>query len=357
MSASCCSLAFAIPGDIETPTGGYGYDRRLIAELRKLGWEVAHVPLPGSYPFPDEAARAATRERLAQVPAGVPLLVDGLAFAVMAEEAAVLAGRRPLVALVHHPLAHETGLDPAIAAKLRASEGEALGFARAVIVTSPATAQALASEFRVAPEKITVAVPGTDPVPPARGSGGPGVRMLSVGSLLPRKGHLDLVTALASLTALDWSLDIVGGGGLDPPYARMLVRAVEEAGLTERISLRGALKRDALDALYDGADLFVLASHYEGYGMAYMEAVAHGLPVVGTTGGAIAETVGSAAELVAPGDVPALRDVLARLLAEPAARERLAVRAREAASALPCWPDTARRVAGAIAGLAAGARG
>ncbi len=344
-------LAFAIPGDLDLPTGGYGYDRRLIAGLTGLGWEVEHVALPAGYPEPDEAARAATRERLAQIAPGVPLMVDGLAFGVMAEEAAVLSRLRPLVALVHHPLAHETGLPAERGARLRASETAALAHAAAVVVTSPATAAALTAEFAVPPGRITVAVPGTDRAAPARGSGGPGVRLLSVGSLLPRKGHGDLVAALAGLAGLDWSLDIVGDATLDPAHAAQLRAAVAAHGLDHRVRLHGALPRAALAAFYDGADLFVLASHYEGYGMAYAEALAHGLPVVGTTGGAVAQTVGEGGTLVAPGDVAALADALRRLITDPAFQAERAAAARRAGAALPDWDQTAARVAATLGSL------
>lgn len=341
-------LAFAIPGDLDSPTGGYGYDRRLMAELRGLGWTVEHVPLPGGFPSPSAAERAETLAALTTLPHGLPLLIDGLAFGVMDREAPVLAARGPLIALVHHPLAHETGLDPARAAALRASERAALAHAERAVVTSPATATALISEFDVPPGRVVVAVPGTDPAAMARGSGGPGVRLISVGSLIPRKGHLDLIAALERLRALDWLLDLVGDAGLDPGHAAEVASAIRRHGLADRIRLHGPLGRDALDALYDGADAFVLASHYEGYGMAYAEAIARGLPVVGTTGGAIAETVGDAGELVPPGDIGALAAVLAMLIADPAHRAVRAAAARAAAPLLPSWQDSARKVAKAV---------
>lgn len=341
-------LAFAIPGDLDAPTGGYGYDRRLIAELRALGWSVEHVALPGGFPYPTEAERAQALAALTALPAGTPLMIDGLAFGVMDREAPLLAARGPLIALVHHPLAHETGLPAARAAALRASEWTALSHAGRIVVTSPATASSLTRDFEVPPERIVVAVPGTDPAPFARGSGGPGVQLIAVGSLIPRKGHLDLLAALEELRALDWWLDLVGDPGLDPAHTAEIVAAIHRYALSERVALHGPLGHGELDALYDAADIFVLASHYEGYGMAYAEAIARGLPVVGTTGGAIAETVGTAGELVPPGHPHALAAVLAPLISDPAHRARRAETARAAAPRLPNWADTARRIADAI---------
>ncbi|MDF2995933.1 MAG: group 1 glycosyl transferase [Xanthobacteraceae bacterium] len=341
-------LAFAIPGDINAPTGGYGYDRRLIAELRALGWEVEYVPLAGGFPYPSESEREETLAALTALPLGTPLMIDGLAFGVMDREAAQLAARGPLIALVHHPLAHETGIAAERAAALRASEWTALAHATRIVVTSPATASLLVEDFEAAPTRIVVAVPGTDPATFARGSGGPGVQLIAVGSLIPRKGHLDLLSALEELRALDWWLDLVGDPGLDPAHTAEIVAAIHRYALSERVFLHGPLGHAELDALYDGADVFVLASHYEGYGMAYAEAIARGLPVVGTTGGAIPETIGTAGELVPPGHPQALAAVLAALISDPAHRARRAEAARAAAPLLPSWADTARRVTDAI---------
>src|SRR5215470_9773184 len=110
----------------------------------------------------------------------------------------------------------------------------------------------------------------------------------------------------------------------------------------------GALERE-----YERADLFVLASYLEGYGMALAEAVARGIPVVSTTAGAIPETVPPAAGvLVPPGDSRALAKALAPLLDHDDARARLAASARDAAAALPTWRTAAERFAAALEGIA-----
>jgi hypothetical protein len=115
-------VMFAVPGDLATPTGGYAYDRRVIAELRALGWQVDALDIGDSFPRPDDIARAAARRKLLATPARVPLVVDGLALGVIPEVAAELARTRPVIALVHHPLALETGVSEVEAQGLRASE-------------------------------------------------------------------------------------------------------------------------------------------------------------------------------------------------------------------------------------------
>ena len=112
-------LAFAVPGDLNTPTGGYAYDKRMIAELRKLGWDVEVIDLGNGFPRPSDAARKAALDMLSAVPEETPIVIDGLAFGVLPDAAADLAANHRLVALVHHPLALESGLTSEEAFALR----------------------------------------------------------------------------------------------------------------------------------------------------------------------------------------------------------------------------------------------
>ncbi|HXF87547.1 MAG TPA: glycosyltransferase family 4 protein [Xanthobacteraceae bacterium] len=341
-------LAFAVPGDLATPTGGYAYDRRIIEELRALGWTVDVIDLGDGFPNADAALRAAAAARLRQAPVGCPVVIDGLALGALPEAAAALHARNPLVALVHHPLALESGLPAAEAEKFRASERAALSFARRVIVTSPATARVLAADYDVPPERITVAPPGSDPAAPAPGSTDGIVRLLAVGSLVPRKGYDVLIAALARVADLPWRLTIAGDAR-DPATAMQINRQIAALQLTPRIAVLGAVPAERLAGLYAAADLFVLASRYEGYGMAFADAIAHGLPVIGTTGGAVPDTVPEGTGiLVAPDDVAALAEALRRLIGSRDARGRLAAAARAAAARLPTWKDSARLFADAI---------
>jgi glycosyltransferase involved in cell wall biosynthesis len=300
-------LAFAVPGDLATLTGGYAYDRRIIAELKTLGWTIDVIDLGEGYPRPDAANRAAAPELLARMPQGQPIVIDGLAFGVLPAAAASLHQRNPLIALVHQPLALESGLSLADANNFRASERTALEFARRVIATSPSTGNLLTMDYGVPAEHITVARPGSDPVAPAVGSRDGVVRLLAVGSVVPGKGYDVLIAALTTLADLPWQLMIAGDTGRDRATAAQIEGDIARFKLTDRIALLGAVAPARLAELYRAADLFVLASRFEGYGMAYAEAVAYGLPTIGTTAGAIPDTLSGESATLSSQAAPAAR--------------------------------------------------
>jgi glycosyltransferase involved in cell wall biosynthesis len=342
-------LAFAVPGDISTPTGGFAYDRRMIAELAQLGWRVDLIDLGEGFPWPNQATRASARTRLLMTPAGRSIVVDGLALGVLPETASQVASRNPLLALVHHPLALEMGVSIGEAEALRASERAALAAVQRVIVTSAATARLIASDYGVPAERITVATPGSDPAPPVQANQDGVVRLLSVGAVVPRKGYDVLIAALATLTELPWRLTIVGDRTRDLNTVGQLDAEIARHALGDRIATLGAVPPERLAALYAGADVFVLASHFEGYGMAYAEAVAHGLPVVGTAAGAIPETVPPDAGMLVPaGNVSAFASALRQLIGDDGLRRRMASGSRAAAARLPTWRQSAEIFARAL---------
>ena len=351
VSMSERTLVFVVPGDLNDRTGGYGYDRRIVAGLRATGWVVDVVTLGAGYPFPDASTREHAAQQVAAIPDGSLVVVDGLAFGVMPDLADRHGGRLRWVALVHHPLALETGLAEERRRALLDSERRALATACGVIVTSSTTARELA-RFGVSAANLRVVTPGTDPAPLATGSGTDeatlGLSLLCVATLIPRKGHTVLIEALQGLQDRKWILHCVGAAR-DADTAKALRAAIEAHGLHARVRLHDEVASSTLHALYDQADAVVLPSFFEGYGMALAEALARGLPVVSTTAGAIPETVPSGAGiLVPPGDVLALRSALATLLDERDRRVRLAAGARAARTTLPTWPQAASRFAAAL---------
>ena len=335
-------LALLVGGDPQQRSGGYGYDRRMAVELQALGQPVALQGLAGAFPDADERAESNLDAALAALAPDSPVIVDGLALGGCPEVVARHAERLRLIALIHHPLADETGLTEAAAQRLDRGECRALAAAHAVVATSAFTARRLAAKGIAG---AYVVEPGTDPAPLASGRDAPPWRLLCVASLTPRKDHQTLLAALARLGDYAWHCACAGPMDADPACTRGVRNAIRDDELDDRIELTGPLDEDALAARYANADLFVLPTRYEGYGMAFTEALARGVPIVAGDGGAVRETVPAAgARLVQPGDVAALAENLERFMVDPDERRALRAGARAARDSLPRWPDQARRL-------------
>lgn len=348
------SLHFVIPGALEQRTGGYIYDARICFGLRRMGWTVQVHELAGHFPGPDRVAEQTLDHTLRQLPDGSAVVIDGLALGGLPRPAETHGGRLALIGLVHHPLSEETALPPPRAAELRALEERALAACRAVIVTSPFTASLL-RPWLPASTPIRAVVPGTESLPRTRvpGFATPPL-LLCVGSVVPRKGQDLLVQALGRLPERAWACVLAGSTDRDPAFAQAVRVEAGRLGIADRVRLAGDCPAEQLEALYQAASLFVLPSWYEGYGMAFTEAMAHGLPILATTGGAIPYTVpGQAALLIPPGDIDALAAALVRLLDEPQLRQGLAEGALAHAQTLPDWPQAAAAFGAAVSELAA----
>jgi glycosyltransferase involved in cell wall biosynthesis len=308
---------FLLPGSPETPTGGFVYDRHMLRAVRAEGRLNDSIVLPGVYPYPSAAARAAAERAVEGLPDDASVIIDGLAFSPLLEAFAAATPRLSLYPLVHHPLCDEAEFSAAIHGRLCQRERQALGLARGVVVTSEHTALRLA-DFGVPVGRVRLVRPGVD-VPPRRrnatsSKGAHPVLLLCVGTLTRRKGQDVLLRALGLLRRFRWRLLLVGAAR-DAAFAGGLRRLARDLGIEGRIVFAGAVGASRLAQLYRAADLFVLASHYEGYGIAVAEAAAHGLPVVASDAGAVHEAVaGARHRLVPPGDVAALADALRSFL-------------------------------------------
>ncbi|MEP4769373.1 MAG: glycosyltransferase family 4 protein [Roseibium sp.] len=346
-------IFFAYPGNLETPTGGYGYDRRIISGLRASGWDVETVSLGDGFPFPSIETLANAEHVLSELPENSLVIVDGLAFGAMPEIAQKYSGNLRLIALVHHPLCQENGLSPEQACSLQFSENTALQNVEKVIVTSPATAEQVTRLFGVPEGLISTIVPGTDIPDPVDRKLSETVNLLSVGTVVPRKGYDLLFDALSGVSHENWHLSIVGGTDSDVNCYNALVKMARDLKLSDQISFHGGVPEGALTEFYQSADIFVLASRYEGYGMAYTEAMAHGLPVIGSGAGAVEGTLASGAGLYCGiEDVDALREALDLLMSDPEKRSILARLARDTAQKLPSWQDAAAEFERVLLGMA-----
>lgn len=346
------AAAFAIPGDINTLTGGYIYERRLLEGLRAAGRDVAHIQLGASFPAPTQADTDDAARRLLGVDPKRPVILDGLVFGSI--DTRILAQMSaPIVAMIHHPLAHESGLDAAQRDHLYRTERANLDHVAHVLVPSPHTAALLTSDYGVAPHRITIARPGTvQPGVQAAPTDPP--MILSVGIQHPRKGHDILLRALAQITECAWQAVIVGGR-YDAAHAAELERLQTQLGLEGRVRFAGRVEAQALAQLYTQATVFALATRYEGYGIVFDEAMAHGLPIVTCQTGAVPETVAEGAgTLVMPENPEAFAKALRQVLTDPGMRDEMAAASRWAGAALPKWEQTAQ-TAGAVLEQVAGA--
>ena len=345
-------LHVVLPGDVADPTapsGGNAYGLRVCRELATVhGWRVRRHDLAGSWPRPEPAAAERLADVLEALPDGALVLLDGLVACGVPQIIEVAADRLRLAVLVHLPLADETGLPSELAAALDADERRTLRAAHTVVVTSQAAAHSLA-RHGVAADRVQVAEPGVDEAAPARGTDGAS-RLVCVGSVTPRKGQDRLVDALAELTDRPWTLTCVGPLGRAPGFVADLRAQIARLGLTERVELVGSQAGAALDAHYDRADLAVLVSWTETYGMVVTEALARGVPVLVTAAGALPDTLGHAPGgsrpglLVAPGDHGELVAALRSWFDDPSLRYRLRMSAHERRAILPRWEYTALRL-------------
>jgi len=332
------ACAFAIPGDHRQKTGGFIYERRLLEELATTGRPVRHIVLPAEAAAAEQSgAVQAEVARLLALHRDLPLILDGLVFAAMPTKALARLAC-PVVAMLHHPMGMEDGLEPALSRRLLAQEAANLAHAAQVVVTSAHTRHTYI-RLGADPARITVALPGHDgPRDLPRVEAGP--RILSVGLLARRKGHDVLIRALARVADLDWTARIVGKTH-DPAVTGDLAALIAELGLAGRVELAGEISDAALSEAYRSARIFALATRYEGYGMALAEALCHGLPIVTCSTGAVPDTVGDAALLAPPGDEAAFAVHLRTLLTSEPARRDLGERSRSLGRALPVWPETA----------------
>jgi glycosyltransferase involved in cell wall biosynthesis len=338
------ALVFVVPGRLDQLTGGYLYDRHIVEGLGARGRAVKVVELA---PKADGAVFTGFAD-------GATVVVDGLALYSLEQVIITQAHRLRLVAFVHHPLADETGLSPAEIEQAARLEAALLPSFRGVLCPSRVTAASL-ERYGVSSDRIAIVPPGTaKPTAYRRLRRGRSRALLCVASLVPRKGHGVLVDALARIRRLEWTLLCIGSLDRNSATTRSVRRKISAAGFDRRITLAGEWQPALLTRAYRAADVFVLPSFHEGYGMAYAEAMAHGLPVIATTAGATPETVPrQAGLLVQPGDPTALARALQRVIVEPALAMRLAAGARAAGARLPEWPETTAEWAKAVDRFAA----
>jgi glycosyl transferase family 1 len=327
---------FVLPGGVDDPSrpsGGNRYDRAVCDRLS----EVHEVAVPGSWPRPSQTQVAALARTLADIPEMSDVVIDGLVGCGVPDVIEAAAERLRVIMLVHLPLGDES----AEAADLVPLERRALHASAVVVVTSEQAAARVAGLHDLPPDRVAVAPPGVDEAPPAEPSPGGG-RLLCVAAISHRKGQDVLLRALDDLGDLEWTCTFVGAGTA-PPAPGRAVFAGPKGGAE-------------LDAAYAGADLLVLPSRAETYGMVVTEALARAIPVLGTQVDGVPEALGAAPDgtvpgrLVPAGDPAALAAALREWLTDAALRERWRAAARARRRTLRGWDETTRLLSEVLRG-------
>jgi glycosyltransferase involved in cell wall biosynthesis len=362
--------------DPARPSGGNAYDRRVCDGLAAIGWSVHDRAVPGSWPCPDAAAWATLSGVIAGIPDGAVVLLDGLIASTVPEVLVPQARRLRLVVLVHMPLGDGPLGDGPLGdgplgdeqqpdgpsghqfTDARTRESAVLSAAAAVVTTSMWTRRRLLDLYALPPDKVRVAQPGVDSADLAPGTAAGG-ELLCVAAVTPHKGHDVLFEALAAVTDLPWRCVCVGALNRDPDFVDRILRQARRAGIDERVCLTGPRTGAALDDIYAAADVLVLASRAETYGMVVTEALARGLPVVATAVGGLPEALGCGADgsrpglLVPPGDPAAFAVALRGWLGATDLRQRLRRAAGQRRVTLCGWSATSVRISRVLAEVAA----
>jgi glycosyltransferase involved in cell wall biosynthesis len=349
------SVHVVVPEGIDDParpSGGNVYDRRVCDGLAAIGWSVHEHAVPGCRPRPDAASCAALDGVVQRIPDDAVVLLDGLIASAAPDALVPQAGRLRLVVLVHMPLGHRPAA--AGAEEVRAREGAVLSAAAAVVTTSAWTRQRLLELYALPPDRVHIAEPAVDAADLAPGTAAGG-ELLCVAAVTSDKGHDVLVDALATTMDLAWSCECVGSLERDPEFVDGLRRRSLDGGLGDRMRFAGPRTGGDLERSYAAADVLVLASRAETYGMVVTEALARGLPVVAADVGGLPEALGHGADgtrpglLVPPGDPAAFGAALRAWLGDAELRERLRRAARERRESLSGWSRTTSVLARVLA--------
>jgi glycosyltransferase involved in cell wall biosynthesis len=351
------TVHFVVPDGVDDParpSGGNAYDRHLSNGLTSIGWSVHEHAVPGFWSRPDAESFAVLDRTVQRIPEDAIVLLDGLVASTAPEVLLPQTRRLRLVVLVHMPLGHRPADGAADDVRMR--EGAVLSAAAAVITTSGWSRQRLLELYRLPADRVHVAEPAVDPTDLAAGTAAGGA-LLCVAAVVPDKGHDVLLDALATVMDLSWHCVCVGSLDRDPAFVSDLRRRSLDGGLDDRVRFVGTRTGADLDHSYAAADLLVLASRAETYGMVVIEALARGLPVIAADVGGLMEALGHGADgtrpgrLVPPGDPAALGGALRAWLCDAALRESMRRAARERRESLPGWSTPTSAIADVLTGV------
>jgi glycosyltransferase involved in cell wall biosynthesis len=345
-------IGLVIYGSLDTMSGGYLYDRTLVEYLRDCGDEVRVVSIPPGAYWP-------------RVLQNLWFRLHGDFDVVLEDELchpsllAANAGRRsfPVVGIVHNIGAVGTALHPRPAALAQILETEYLRRVDGFIFNSSTTCKS-ASDLDIVPKPYVIAPPGGDQLGEsdltmigARAAQTGPLRLVFLANVIAGKGLDVVLAALKGLSAADYELDVIGSCDVEPGYARRMQTEAASAGLAVRF--RGPLDGQALTDALEHSQVLVLPSYYEGFGIALLEGMAHGLPALSTTAGAIPEIVSDGEDgfLISPGDSANLASYINKLVVDRRLLARMGIAAFHNYRSRPTWRQTTAAIRDFLVGM------
>lgn len=348
-------IGLIIYGSLDTLSGGFLYDRKLVEYLREQGDQVEVISLPWrdyGHHLGDNLS-GSLLHRLAG------LSLDLLIQDELNHPSLFWLNRRlrshadyPIVAIVHHL----RGCEPRPAWQNKIYlwiERNYLDTVDAFVFNSQTTRQVVGSVLKKDRPGV-VAYPAGDRLSPqiseqeiiARAHQPGPLKLFFLGNIVPRKGLDVLLDALKQVPKDRWVLSVAGGLSFDRVYNREIQYQAQTPYLEGMVHFLGPSDADELKSHMRDSHLLVLPSFYEGYGIAYLEGMGFGLPAIGTTAGAAKEIIthGENGFLIEPGDSSALAQCLRETAVDRDLLEKLSLGARQRYLAHPTWEDSTRRI-------------
>jgi glycosyltransferase involved in cell wall biosynthesis len=344
-------IALVISGDLNTLTGGYLYDRMMVTYLQECGHRVEVLSLSGATYGAHLVAgfQPAPAIALARVSCDI-MIQDALVHPALWLANRYIRRRRPMpiVALAHMVLSAQ----PRGGWKNRSLAVVEKAFYLSVdgCIANSRTTLSHLSRWGVLNRPFLVAPPGADrlgyvvsrrSVIDRAAAPGP-VRLLFLGNVLPGKGLLPLLAALARVADADWRLTVAGSLSMDSRHVRDVRASIRRLGLSGKVRLAGTVAGRALAGLLRRSHLMAMPFSHEGFGMAIVEGMAYGLPAIASCRGAAPETVapGINGILVPPDQPDTIGDAVRRLSRDRDALARMGIHALDTAHRHVCWSDT-----------------
>lgn len=316
-------LHFLIPGDIDTLASCYIYDKRLIEGLKQRGHQVEVHRLNDDFPFPSDESIQHCSQTVKNIAKSETVIVDSLALGVIPSILKELSLTNPVIGLIHLPLSADPNYSAYQRTLITSQEIEAFRLVKNFIVSSEFTRETLIN-FGIEEHKINLVIPGIDDFPQKKNYPDQPTKLLSIANMCRSKDHSLLVRALTALKDKDWVLHCYGNLDWDRDYLADFQSLIRKNNLQKKILIHSTISGQELSDAYLDADLFVHPSDFEIYGMALVEALAHGLPVIASTGGGILKTIPpKMGQFFKPSDVYGLQSILEELFENPEIYKRL----------------------------------